>query len=70
MHIIYVIIKVSLVGINFLCILICYGFLFMNNRIYVTNVGHVFCACYLPPLLCIQSLNPWALGKETEKMKS
>jgi len=38
--------------------------------IYVTNVGHVFCACYLLLLLCVQSLNPWALGKETENIKS
>lgn len=70
MHIIYVTIKVSLAGIIFLSILICHGFLFMNNRICVTNVGHVFCACYLLPFLHIQSLNPWALGKETEKIKS
>lgn len=70
MRIIYVIIKVSLAGSNFLSILICCGFSFINNRICVTNTSHVFCAFYLLLFLCIQILDPWSLGKETEKMKT
>lgn len=65
-----VFIKALLAGIHFLSILICPRFLFMNNKVCVTNVGYVFCACYLLPFLCIQSLNPCTLGKETGKMGS
>lgn len=41
----------------------------------MTNVGYVSCKVayvfgvhYLLAFLCIQSLNPWALAKEPEKM--
>lgn len=41
------IIKVLLASINLLSVLIRDRFLFMNNRMHVTNVGHVVCAHYL-----------------------